>query len=342
MSVQYTYPNEVPVDERSKLIQWISAHRNFVLGAGMLIGLLIVGGVSIPSFISELNIRSMLLLSAFLGLASIGQTLVALLGGLDLAIPYIIGSANIAVVALIGGGLPVGLSILVVLVASTVVGLINGLLSFRLQNQALVVSLGVGFATVGLTQLLTSSNDTMGQTTGAVPRWLGNLASLNGTTFGIPLPPIVIIWIVLAIVLILIMRATWFGRSIYALGGNRTAARLARAPERLRWVSVYAISGLFSGVTGIALLGFSGGSFVRVGDPYLFLTVAAVAVGGTSLLGGRGGYGSTLLGVLVLTVLTSLLVGYGLDSNGQQFVLGLIIIPLVAIYARKAPIKFQI
>lgn len=332
----------VELVERGAFARWISVNRNLVLGTGMLVVLLIVGGVTLPGFLAELNIRSMLLLGAFLGLASIGQTLVALLGGLDLAIAYIIGSANIALVFIVGKGVPVWVGILIVLALATVVGILNGLFSLKLQNQALVVSLGVGFATVGLTQLLTNSNDTMGQTVGAVPAWLGNLASLNGTTFGIPLPPIVLIWIVLAVLLIVVMRFSWFGRSIYALGGNRTAARLARAPEGLRWIAVYAISGLFSGVTGIALLGFSGGAFVRVGDPYLFMTVAAVAVGGTSLLGGRGGYGSTLLGVLVLTVLTSLLVGYGLDSNGQQFVLGLLLIPLVAIYARTPPLKYQI
>ena len=81
---------------------------------------------------------------------------------------------------------------------------------------------------------------------------------------------------------------------------------------------------------------------MRVGDPYLFLTVAAVAVGGTSLLGGRGGYGSTLVGVLVLMALTSLLVGYGLNNNAQQFVLGLLIVPLVGFYARNPHIRQQI
>jgi ribose transport system permease protein len=268
---------------------------------------------------------------------------VALLGGLDLSIPYVISAANVVTLYLIAKGIAPWLSIVIVLALGLIIGVINGLLSLKLQNQAIIVSLGVGFATIGLTQIITSvgvTND--GGTEGIVPAWLANIASVNGTTFGLPVPPIVVIWIVLAATLIVVMRTTWFGRSIYALGGNRSAARLMRISEGSRWVTVYALSGLFSALTGVALLGFSGGAFVRVGDPYLFLTVAAVAVGGTSLLGGRGGYGSTLIGVLVLTALTSLLLGLGLNNNAQQFVLGLLIVPIVAIYARNAHIRQQI
>ena len=90
------------------------------------------------------------------------------------------------------------------------------------------------------------------------------------------------------------------------------------------------------------LLGWSGSGFIGVGDPYLFTTLAAVVIGGTSLLGGWGGYGYTVIGVLVLQVLTSFLVGLGLDYEGQQFIFGLLIIPLVALYARSPHIRSQI
>ncbi|WP_353713630.1 ABC transporter permease [Arthrobacter sp. K5] len=314
-----------------------------MLGLVMMAGLLIVGAITVPGFVSGDNIRSMLLLGAFLGLASVGQTLVALLGGLDLSIPYLIGSANIGTLFLMTSGVPAGIAIPVILVLGTLIGVLNGVLSLRLQNQALIVTLGVGFATVGAAQILSNvGTSNAGGTSGVVPDWLANVSSINGSTFGLPVPPIVFVWLILAVLLILAMRSTWFGRSIYALGGNRSAARLMLISEPRRWVAVYTLSGLFSAATGIALLGFTGGAFVRVGDPYLFLTVAAVAVGGTSLLGGKGGYGSTLIGVLVLIVLTSLLVGYGLDNNAQQFVLGLLIVPLVGFYARNPHLRQQI
>jgi ribose transport system permease protein len=108
------------------------------------------------------------------------------------------------------------------------------------------------------------------------------------------------------------------------------------------WVLTFAVSGLFAAAAGILLLGFSGGAFADVGQPYLFTTVAAVVIGGTSLLGGRGGYGLTVLGVFVLTVLSTVLVGVGLSAPGQQAVLGLIIVPMVALYGRDAHPRTQI
>ncbi len=317
--------------------------RSALIGGGMLLACLVVGAVTVDGFVATANVRSMLLLGAFLGLASVGQTLCALLGALDLSIPYVIGASNIGSIWLMTKGVPPVLAIVITLAAGALVGLLNGLLSLRLQSQALIVTLGMGFAVVGGTQIITSIGSQYGgNVSGTVPAWLANFAALDGTTFGVGVPPVVLLWVVLAVVIGVVMRRTWFGRSIYALGGNRTAARLAHISEPRRWVTVYVLSGLFASLAGVILLGFTGGGFAGVGDPYLFLTVAAVAVGGTSLLGGRGGYGSTVLGVLVLTVLTSLLVGWGLDSNAQQVVLGLLIVPIVGIYARTPHVRYRI
>ena len=98
----------------------------------------------------------MLVFASFLGLATVGQTLVALLGGLDLSIPFLIGSSNVGLLYLIGLGIPSPIAVILILVIGAAIGLLNGLLSFRLQGQALIVTLGVGFATSGLTQILTS------------------------------------------------------------------------------------------------------------------------------------------------------------------------------------------
>lgn len=326
----------------SSLNAALGQRRNLVLGFSMLIVLLVAGAATIDGFLSVVNLRSMLLLGAFLGLASIGQTFSALVGGLDLSIAYVIGAANVLMVFLMQIGISAPLAVVMIIAFGLLVGIVNGLLSFRLQNQSLVVTLGVGFIVIGLAQIVVSFGEASTSQSGAIPEWISNFASANGESFGLPVSPIVVLWLVISILIVLAVKYTWFGRSIYALGGNRNAARLMRISERHRWVSVYAISGAFAATTGIALLGFSGGSFVHVGDPYLFLTVAAVAVGGTSLLGGRGGYGSTVLGVLVLIALQSLLVGLGFNSNGQQFVLGLLIVPLVGLYARNPSLRNQI
>lgn len=317
--------------------------RSIAIGFALLALLIVLGGILVPGFVSVQNARSILLLAAFLGIASLGQTLCAMLGALDLSIPFVIGSANILLPTLLVSGVPPWLALLIILCLGAGVGALNGMMSLRLQGQALIMSLAVGFAVVGMTQIYTTiGSQYAGTVFSTIPEWLRNLAAFNGKTFGIAMPPVVFLWAILAVVVIWGMGNTWFGVGIYALGGNRVAADRLQISERRTWIAVHAISGAMAAVTGMLLLGFSGGGFVGVGDPYLFTTVAAVVIGGTSLLGGAGGYGATILGVLVLTVLTTLLVGLGLNFATQQAVIGLLIIPMVAIYARAPHIRNQI
>ena len=165
---------------------------------------------------------------------------------------------------------------------------------------------------------------------------------MNGNTFGLDVPPVIFIWIIVAAVLIYGLKNSVYGRNLYALGGNRTSADRLSISERRYWIGAYAISGGVAALTGELLLGWSGGGFIGVGQPYLFMTLAAVVMGGTSLLGGYGGYGFTVIGVLVLQVLTSFLVGIGLRFEWQQFIFGLLIVPMVALYARSPHIRTQI
>ena len=323
--------------------RYIKGQKSTFIGICVLIGLFIIGALTINGFLSLLNLKSMLVFAAFLGLATIGQTLVALLGGLDLSIPFIIGSSNVALMSMISKGVPPWLSALVVLLFGLGVGLINGVLSFRLQGQALILTLGVGFFMVGGVQILVAMNTfSAGTVFGVVPEWMRNLASMNGKTLGLPVPPVILIWIVASILIIVGLRYTKWGRNLYALGGNRLSADRLSISERGYWIGVYVISGFFSAFTGALLLGWSGGGFVGVGDTYLFLTLAAVVVGGTSLLGGWGGYGLSVIGVLILQVLNTTLIGWGLSFEAQQFILGLLIIPMVALYARSPHIRTQI
>lgn len=323
--------------------QQFQQNRSAFIGIMVLAGLFSVGSMNIDGFASGSNIKSMLLFASFLGIASIGQTLVALLGGLDLSIPFIIGAANVGLLYLIGLGVPPWLATIIVLAIGIILGTINGFLSYKLQGQALIVTLGTGFAISGGVQIITSIGSAYsGNVFGTVPPWLSNLSAMNGVTFGLPFPPVIAIWTLIALVLIIGLRITVYGRFIYALGVNRTSASRLMISELRYWVIMYAVSGFFAAITGSLLLGWSGGGFIGVGDQYLFLTLAAVVVGGTSLLGGAGGYGFTVIGVLVLQVLSSFLVGLGLDFKWQQFIFGLLILPMVALYARSPHIRTQI
>ena len=323
-----------------KVSGYFAAGRSAFIGLIVLLALIIISAFSIEGFLSAPNIRAILLFAAFLGIASVGQTLVALMGGLDLSIPFVIGSSNIALLFLITLGVPSYVAFGFILVLGGIVGLINGIVSYRLQGQALIVTLGSGFAVAGFTQIMTSiGSQFAGNVFGTVPGWLANLAAMNGKFFGLSFPPTIVIWLVIAIVLIVGLRTTAWGRNLYALGGNRRSASLIGISEFKYWVGCYVLSGVFAALTGSLLLGWSGGAFIGVGDPYLFTTLAAVVIGGTSLLGGNGGYGFTVIGVLVLQVLTSFLLGIGLQYEWQQFIFGLLILPMVALYGRSPHIR---
>jgi ribose transport system permease protein len=323
--------------------------RVFVHGRSAFIGLVVLGALivissfTITGFLSGANIKAILLFAAFLGIACVGQTLVALMGGLDLSIPFVIGASNIGLLYIIGLGVPSWVALGMILVIGGAIGFINGVLSYRLQGQALILTLGTGFAVAGLTQILTSIGSSYsGNVYGTVPEWLRNFAAMNGESFGLSVPPTIPFWMVIAVLVIVGLRYSAFGRHIYALGGNRRSAKLIGISEFKYWTIAYTISGFFAALTGSLLLGWSGGGFIGVGDPYLFTTLAAVVIGGTSLLGGNGGYGFTVIGVLVLQVLTAFLIGVGLKYEWQQFIFGLLILPMVALYGRSPHIRSQV
>lgn len=318
-------------------------HASVAIGGALLVTLLIVGVFTVSGFWSLANLRSILLLASFLGIASIGQTLCALVGGLDLSIPFVIGAANVGVLGLMNRGLSPGVAIVVTIALAAAVGVIGGGVSYRQQGQSLVVTLGVGTAVLGLVQILVSSQGTSGiaggTILGSIPGWLTKLASLSGP---LGVAPSVFLWAGLGLVTMVLLRRTWLGRGLYALGGNRIAAKRAMIPELGTWVLVFGLSAVTAAVTGILLLGFTGGGYAAVGQPYLFTTLAAVVIGGTSLVGGRGGYGLTVLGVLILTVLQTILAGFSLSAAAQEAILGALIIPMVALYARGPHPRMQI
>jgi ribose transport system permease protein len=159
------------------------------------------------------------------------------------------------------------------------------------------------------------------------------LSSVSQSTLGIGIPPIVFIWGAVAIILGLGLRRTLAGRRLYATGANPIAAELALVNTRRVWVGAFALSGLLAGLLGVLVGGYAGAGNTTLGDPYLFEGLAAVIVGGTTF-GARGNYWNTVLGALVLTVLSTVLVGKGYSSADQQIIFGLLILVVVAGYGR--------
>lgn len=317
------------------LFSAIGANARRTLGAiVMAVVLLIAGSAIIEGFGSPFSIRSMLVLATFIAVASIGQTLVVLLGGIDLSIPFVIGFANVVAASLYGDGMAFWLVCSVVVLLSMAIGALNGALSSFLKIHPLIVTLGVGTTVQGIVLMSTG-----GLPTGSAPDYLTEFVSIGGTIGPLPMPWVVPCFVVVAAGVHIMLARTPFGRRIYALGSNPGAAPLALIDPHRIVIASYALSALFASLAGILLLGFTGSAYGDVGQPYLFQTIAAVVIGGTALVGGRGSLVGTVAGSAVLIELNTFLIGLGLAPSTVQAALGLVILLLVSIYGREAHVR---
>lgn len=288
----------------------------------------------VPGYGSSFSIRAMLVLASLLAIASLGQTLVMILGGIDLSIPFMIGFANVVFAKLYGDGAPFLLAFAAVMVAAGLIGAFSGAVSASLGIHPLILTLGVGTMIQASVQIWTR-----GLPTGSAPPFINEFVSLGGSVGPLPVPWVVPFTLALALVTLFVLARTTYGRRLYALGSNPAAAKLSLVRPVRIWAVTFAASAMFAGVTGILLLGFTGSSSAGVGTPYLFQTVAAVVIGGTALIGGRGGYAGTVAGALVLIELRTLLIGLGLSEALVQASLGAVILALVAAYGRDTHVR---
>jgi ribose transport system permease protein len=297
---------------------------------GLVVALFAVGGVVVDGFASERSLRSILVLAAVVGVASAGQTLVVIIGGIDLSIPFLIGFANVTAAQLFGAEWPWPMVVLTTTVMTGTIGALNGWLSCRFRLHPLIVTLAVGTIAQGAVLWWTS-----GFPSGSVPRELTAVVSLGSATGPLPVPPIVPLWLAITTCLAVFERWTVLGRHLFALGSNPVAAELALVRPQRVWSITFGLSGILAGTTGVLLLGFTGQSSGTIGSPYLFQTIAAVVVGGTPLSGGQGTVARTALGSILLVELSTMLVGLRLPSPGLQVVFGLVLAALVAVYGRQ-------
>lgn len=303
----------------------------------MAVVVFVLGKMLVSGFGSEFGVRAMLVLAALLGVASVGQSLVILIGGIDLSIPFMMGFANVVAAQLNGQGVPFGLVLVLVLGMAALIGAFNGALAAYMKIHPLIVSLGIGTVIQGSVLLWTK-----GFPSGSAPSYITNMVSLGATTGPLPFPPIVPIWLIIALLITFVLNRTVLGRQMYALGTSPEAARLSLVRPVRIWAVTFAISAVFAAIAGILLVGFTGSAYAYVGSPYLFQTIAAVVIGGTSLQGGRGTYLGTVVGSFVLIELTTVLIGLGLTQALVQTALGLVIIILVSVYGREAHVRNRI
>ncbi|MDT1060981.1 ABC transporter permease [Paracoccus sp. CPCC 101403] len=305
--------------------------RGRVLGAfAVALVLHAIGTALIPGYSAPFAIRAMLVIAALLAVASVGQTLVVILGGIDLSIPFVIGFANVVAAQLYGQGWPFVLVCLVVLGLAALIGAANGALSRGLNIHPLIVTLGLGMIVQGLVLIWTK-----GFPSGSAPKAVSAFVSIGGSFGPLPVPALIPALLVLTVLIVLVLERTPYGRQLYALGSNPGAAPYALIRPLRIWTVTFAASAVFAALAGVLLLGFTGSAYGDVGQPYLFQTIAAVVVGGAALVGGRGNFVGTLAGVLVLTEINTLLIGLGFQPASVQAAFGAIILLLVSLYGRE-------
>ncbi|WP_431778971.1 ABC transporter permease [Microbacterium aurantiacum] len=290
----------------------------------------------IPAFVARPQAAvAILVLASLLALAAMGQTLVVILGGMDLAVAgYILFGAMIASNATSRLGWPTWFAVVVTVAVCGGIGALVGWLCHWLHIQPLVLTLGVGAILAGGTMFLVN-----GDYNGQPPEDLRSLAQLTGTTFGLPIPPIIVVVVLLGVLLWLILSRTSVGRSLYATGVNPRAAALTRVRTGAVWTGVFALSGALAGIAGMFIAAFGSGWAQGTGDPYLFSGLAAVLVGGTTFGSVRGSFTRTALGALILTVVATIITSRGLAEAQSRIVYGVIILAVVALYGRERHVR---
>ena len=286
----------------------------------VLIGLIAVGQLITPSFLSLANIHVILLAVAAIGIMAYGMTLVVITGEIDLSI------AGIAILSCVAGGLliPTGSSTLIIgvtLLTGLAVGLVNGILVAALGIPSLIVTLGMLGISRAIANIASGGQALYPESIGAYI-WLG-----RGAISGVPVP--VILLSVLGIAAIVLTRSTTFGRALYATGGNIKAASLSGIHVvRVRTV-VFMISGICAALAG--MLQSARLSYI---NPAAFegmeLSVLAVTVlGGAALAGGSGSIGGTLVAALIIGIVNNLLNQLGVSLYLQQVVTAAVILAVV-------------
>lgn len=299
---------------------------SYLIVAALLVVLIVAGGFLSDRFLTWRNVGNLLQQLIVLGMVSLGQTFVVLMGGIDLAIGALVSALTVFLANflqwrpdLLWLALPLSL------IAATAVGAFNGFLTVVLRVHPLIITLGMSSVIFGSTLMYRKEPG------GSVPR---AFADISYTTIGgIPLSAIVLV-IIFALAGLWLQR-TRSGRSLYFVGGDREAARLNGMPIDRIVVLAYALSGLCAGIAAIFLTARTGVGDPRIGAALTLQSITPVVVGGTILAGGRGGVLGTFLGVLLVTMLNNLLNFVNVSSYYQWVIQGLIIIIAVGFHTAK-------
>ncbi|BCW12956.1 ABC transporter permease (plasmid) [Arthrobacter sp. NtRootA4] len=289
-------------------------------------------GLSGRSFFTEGNITDLLTSTTVLGLVVVGQTLVILLGSLDLSVPFVLSLSSVLAAGVMAGRSENSTAgIVTAILVSLAIGLVNGLLVGLVKINGFIATLGTGLVVSGY--LFTNYRGSTGK---ASPE----LAAIGSASWG------VVPWTTVAMVLCLVATALFLNRTrtglhIYAVGGDPAVTRMSGIRESLPAIVAHSLSGLFAGLAGLVIVARLGVGSPEVGTQggYDLLSIAAVVVGGAVLAGGKGSIWGSLGGILIFATIDSLLGIMEVNPYLKEVVRGLIIIIAVAVYAKRNQLK---
>lgn len=288
----------------------------------------IVAGFAKPGFGSFGHLRYLLELAAVIGLVSIGQTFVVISGGIDLSVGAIVTVSAVGVPLVGFYGDPTGtLPVLTILAAASGIGLLNGLGVAFLRVHPMIMTLAMATFLQGVLILVAGGSAVSAQN--PLLAWFGNARPLG-------IPAGVYLWIFFSALALAALHLTPFGARIFALGANPVATALSGVNNKATTLAVYAIGGLSAGLAGVLLLGMNGQGYVGIGDPYLLASIAAVVLGGTSILGGSGTYAGTIPGAVLLVTITALITVVNATPGWRNILFGVLILGLLLLSGREA------
>lgn len=298
---------------------------DYVQDLGALIALLLlVIGISIisPEFRTGSNFLSLLRQSSINGLIAFGMTCVILTDAIDLSVGSVLALSTVLCAGMVSAGVPAGIAMILALVIGTVLGAISGFLVTKGRLQAFIATLITMTVYRGLTMIFTGGKPISNLGDSFVLKLVG-----RGNIYRIPIP--VILLLVIFAGFYFLLNKTTFGRAVYATGSNWKCAKLAGININKTKIIVYAISGFMSALSGLILLSRLGSAQPTLGSGYELDAIAAVALGGTSMSGGRGKIYGTLIGVLIIAVLNNGLNILGVSSYYQDVIKGFVILVAV-------------
>jgi ribose transport system permease protein len=290
--------------------------------------LLFVGSLYSRSFLSPEYLLQQLKVASFLGVIATGMMLVILLGQIDLSVPWSVAAgAMMACAAAAYGPVGVALAIPFGIFCGIAIGIVNGIGVAYLRIPSMIITLATNAVAQGLMVVYTGGFSPQDSATRAM-RYLA-------TGFAIPgVPNAVVIWALIGAGMVFVLTRTGFGRTVYGIGNRERAAYLSGIDTRRVVLIAFAASGGLSAFGGVLLAGYASKAAQSMGDAYLLPSIAAVVLGGTSILGGRGSYLGTVAGVILITLLQSILSVMQMPEAGRQIIYGVVIVAMLLLYGR--------